>query len=336
MAGLVALGCAIGCYPDSDKIRNQVAPLPDASPDQAKADTGVPITPDTSPPKTDVGTTVRLDSQLLPVTEDAAILDLAQGPELGLSDIPVRDAMDGFTPDVVDVRVADATADTADRPATDVAIPLDTTKDLGLPEAQHSSDVNPADGGGGVTDRCDAYAKSFCARFQACEPSNFSYQYLTLQTCIDRAKLGCAPYSSLAGSNWPSVDCSRAYTAMACKDFIDGIDPIECLSPGLNADGQACSDESQCQGRRCVFSSGQACGVCAQRSPAGGSCSQDFHCQRGLLCANKVCVSPGVLGATCDTARPCAGSLACSTEGQCVAPAAENAACTETADCDWR
>ena len=53
------------------------------------------------------------------------------------------------------------------------------------------------------------------------------------------------------------------------------------------------------------------CGTCAPLQAANGVCSVDEGCARGLVCANKKCVTPKNLGGDCDPNNPCRANLYC-------------------------
>jgi hypothetical protein len=326
LALALMLGSGLGCYPDSDKIRNQVAQKTDASP-TPQLDTLPPMQldsfsgpePSAELPAPDVTVQPDLPKQdvLADVAPDVAP-DLAPDvAEVSGPDLP--DAPDALLPD----RPADLPAD---RAVADVA-----------PEAAKPD--SPADSGASVDERCKAYAQGFCKTYQSCAAGSFAGQYTTQEVCTTRIQQGCMIWAVLPGTNWPTAQCASALGIQACKDFLDDLDPVECLAPGLNPDGANCYDEAQCQGRRCSFYSGMTCGICNQRSAAGGTCNNDTGCLRGLRCGSGHCVTPGSAGATCDDAHPCASSLHCTTAGKCIERLLEGATCDINSvydECDWR
>jgi len=185
-----------------------------------------------------------------------------------------------------------------------------------------------------VAERCALWAIANCGRFRDCEPLPLVVNFGTVEKCIERWSLYCSIYANLPGATWPTSGCSQATTSMPCIDYINK-DPVECYAPGLYPDGEDCSEPEQCQGRRCIHTSGATCGKCGQLAAAGDACTDDYQCQQGLLCANEVCTIPGTLNAPCSATQPCLHSLMCSSAGQCATPGTIGASCSSDADCDW-
>jgi hypothetical protein len=298
------LGWVSGCYPDSDKIRNQVAQQPD---------TAVTPSPDAYVP-------VQLDGP--------SAVDLAVDRSTPDVPVPIVDTnpvkLDVAIPDSPPDRAPDAVPDAAPDRAPDTA-----------PDVAGDT----ADAGGSLASRCKAYATGFCKTYATCGQAGLAYDYDTQDFCVTRIEMGCNIWGALDGATWPTAECGAGWTTLSCKDFLDGFEPEGCYAPGLRPQGAACDVDYQCQGRRCIFFTGNSCGICNDRSPAGGSCISDDSCKRGLVCGTKGCVLPGAVGDTCDDVRPCADSLICNSAGKCMAKLLQDTQCDTTSiydQCDWR
>lgn len=123
--------------------------------------------------------------------------------------------------------------------------------------------------------------------------------------------------------------CDALFRILAGND-----PPPSCKVPGKVADGGACSYPLQCASGHCDHGDPVVrCGVCAPRSPAGGTCRNDDGCAYGLACVSQTCVAFGEAGATCDAKHPCLATLRC--DGTCKPLLGEGAPCKSlTGDCD--
>ncbi len=196
-------------------------------------------------------------------------------------------------------------------------------------------DVLPDVAGDATASRCVQYGEVFCARLSACNPTSLARTYTSDAQCRARNQTFCEIFGTLPGATWPSTACIAGYRSVTCANFFNDDQPPECVSPGTFADGAPCWDETQCQGRRCVFPMGSRCGTCAKRSNAGEPCSSGLHCQYGLHCSDAGrCQRPGLVGAACDANRPCQPTLTCRA-GLCAERGRAGAPCTDGDACDF-
>jgi hypothetical protein len=202
-----------------------------------------------------------------------------------------------------------------------------------------------ADGGGAdapveshvVTNEegCNQVAKALCDALNACAPILVQEQYGDEATCISRAALSCVTEQGIAGiSRTPNdlVTCASAAAAVMCPDVLAGNFPSACdVKPGTVANGVACGSNLQCQSTYCNKT--DACGVCGPRQAAGGTCTTNDGCKKGLVCANQLCVTPAGPGQACNLpATPCRADLYCSSakaSGTCMAKVGAGAPCVD-------
>jgi hypothetical protein len=193
-----------------------------------------------------------------------------------------------------------------------------------------------------VMDGCNQVATALCDSLNRCFPVFVVEQYGDEATCISRSALSCMTDQSVEGiARTPDdlVACAKAAPSTACSDAIAGLFPAACEPrPGTVANGVACGSSLQCQSTYCNKT--DACGVCGPRHDAGGDCSVNEGCNKGLVCANKVCVAPAALGQPCNLpSQPCRLDLYCtaaSGPGTCAARIEAGGSCADnTSDaCD--
>jgi hypothetical protein len=132
-----------------------------------------------------------------------------------------------------------------------------------------------------------------------------------------------------------SNGCGRCITApaegQACSHGVCAYG-LECSSAGVcvtpGALGATCSDAAPCRP-----SLGCHAGTCAMRAPAGAACANDSECDiyRGSLCNQGLCIGADIgptWGANPDnTVTLCGGGAICRSDGSCLPPAADGAAC---------
>lgn len=135
---------------------------------------------------------------------------------------------------------------------------------------------------------------------------------------------------------FPQLDqpCAMTGDALGGKSCGDGLacntQTMTCRpappSSGGCGDGGACDDASFCRG---AFGPGA---TCVPRAPEGQACriadtteGPELQCAVGIQCVltpdagyNGTCTKPGTIGATCDKAHPCGGSV-CGVAGRCTA-----------------
>jgi hypothetical protein len=210
--------------------------------------------------------------------------------------------------------------------------------------------VTPAavDGGGDAAqsvtaqEGCNQVAKALCDALDSCAPSAVMVLYGDKATCITRAALSCTTDQSVAGIQRTGddlVSCARALGAATCPDLLAGNFPDVCaVKPGATINGAACGSDWQCQSTYCGKT--DKCGVCGPRQAAGGDCTVDGGCGKGLVCGAKKCVAPAGPNADCNLpAQPCRSDLYCTSatgSGKCAAKLGAGGACMDSDQaCDF-
>jgi hypothetical protein len=183
------------------------------------------------------------------------------------------------------------------------------------------------------------YMETFCRRMNDCAPLILSLQFGTVAKCTERMNLWCTDAAQVAGSGLTSTTaraCATALDSHSCSDLL-GNGLAACSFIGSRPDGAVCGANPQCASGLCVRS-GQACGTCQPRGPAGTPCRKSVNddCQTGLVCANSgQCVEPAKAGEKCDaTSKPCLARLYCTKSGTCAIPGKAGDACAESDGCD--
>lgn len=202
--------------------------------------------------------------------------------------------------------------------------------------ASACSDSSGDDGGGGG---CKDFAADLCGKLESCYPVLIDLLYGDVAKCTERTELGCNEQIGAPGSNINSAKiaaCGNAWSSASCESLtIES--PEACNVPGSLADGEPCQFNSQCTSDNCRISTAtSACGTCAPRSAAGGSCNEangNDDCQDNLVCAAGVCATPVAAGGACTDSGQCASNLICKS-GTCAVPDGAGAACTP-GSCDF-
>jgi hypothetical protein len=172
---------------------------------------------------------------------------------------------------------------------------------------------------------CASGAETYCAWLGRCVPSSLNVVWGDAATCAARIKLSCMD-QFLSGSNASPDDigaCASAVAAQSCNAPVGPVEGSECLpKPGSRANGAGCGSDWQCQSTYCKKSGGQTCGTCAVRAKIGELC--DGSCEFGATCAQvslaeRRCVVPGGVGASCATSMVCQSGLSCE-GGVCTQP----------------
>jgi hypothetical protein len=216
---------------------------------------------------------------------------------------------------------------------------------------QSAEGAGEADGGGNdsvdasglsAQQACSDWATSVCGTYQACLPFYLRLAYADASSCISRTTLFCVAAFGLSGSDAsPALveACARS-RLLSCVNYLSNNFPAACTSiHGSVASGDPCVYDWQCAGTNAYCDLGQSgCGVCAQRSAAGGRCTLDNDCQDNLRCTNfGLCATPVGQGAACDAVQNCQGGLVCS-NGMCAPQPSEGSPCStaagSTEDCD--
>jgi hypothetical protein len=178
-----------------------------------------------------------------------------------------------------------------------------------------------------------------CNKLDTCAPFLVTKVYGAVATCIQRNVSSCL---GTAVASSAIEGCAQALPLETCNQFFDGNDqPAACNYVGPVPNGGACGELGQCDGLTafCQSVSGQTCGVCSARLPAGSGCSDDAVCQNPLSCVKPTgatvgtCTLLGAGGATCNATHPCQGMLVCPASGVCGPALSAGAACTGQ-DCD--
>jgi hypothetical protein len=194
---------------------------------------------------------------------------------------------------------------------------------------------------GDVTQACNDLASQLCSKLNACSSFAFSLAYTDMNQCNSRVALSCPSGAKANGSGATAASlemCAQAYNSANCADLIAGIAPSGCNIHGTLPVGAACGSSVQCMGDNsyCNIPANQMCGVCATLAGAGQACMQATDCQLGLACASSgMCVTPGDMGAHCDTQHPCRVSFTC-VNGTCAPPVEAMGTCDPNAqNCDY-
>jgi hypothetical protein len=185
---------------------------------------------------------------------------------------------------------------------------------------------------------CAQVAKALCERLDACSPTALKLFYGDRATCATRAALGCTTDQGVTGTTRTPDDlakCAAALAPTSCADLLANQYPAACdIKPGTGANGTACGSDWQCQSTYCGKT--DACGVCGPRQPAGGDCTVDGGCLKGLVCANKKCIAPAGPGGDCNPPNePCRGDLYCAKDtAKCTAKVGAGGSCVDDQACD--
>lgn len=121
--------------------------------------------------------------------------------------------------------------------------------------------------------------------------------------------------------------CRAAIAAIDCATFdFDTFTGCDDLIQGTIATGNACENNVQCAGDSfCDTSMGGACGACAPEKANGESCTENSQCINGRCTGASpgnpgTCRTYGQVGSACDSTDDCAGSLLCDgATNKCIA-----------------
>jgi hypothetical protein len=189
-----------------------------------------------------------------------------------------------------------------------------------------------------VAQACNQFATSVCDALSACGALALQLFYGDSTTCVTRQTLSCTTDQMASGISRTTTDivtCAKAVSGASCSDVLAQNFPSACqVTPGTVPNGGGCGSSWQCQSTHCEKPSA-ACGTCAARQPASGSCTTDDGCNVGMVCANKKCVVPGGLGNSCDDNNPCQGNLYCGAAGACATLVELGGSCADSSSaCD--
>jgi hypothetical protein len=208
------------------------------------------------------------------------------------------------------------------------------------------TDGGPSDGAGGPSaeQACSETANTLCSKYATCAPT-LIVLLGDMAACTSIAKtacLGSLEADKTAATPAGFLKCSQDLEMAGCTDILSHKSPPSCQPHGGTVgNGMACGDDWQCASGRCNIPDNATCGVCGSRAAGGAACPNDTDddCEFGLVCANMVCVVPGVAGASCDANHPCAGPLVCNGAtvtgglGTCAAGGALGASCSNDQSC---
>lgn len=197
-------------------------------------------------------------------------------------------------------------------------------------------------------DVCDEYARTLCARKQACAPGLFEINYAALQQCEDEQTAECKSRRDAESSGLSEEILAECRTELAEASCVTVMDPElgRCRARGTRPDDGACLYDEQCAGGNCYRElNSNLCGTCRSLGQEGDACSPDDDdgalCGPGLQCDGV----PGTCrpapisleGETCDpsTFRRCASSLYCNAQYTCVPLLPADAPCVDLAECDF-
>ena len=178
---------------------------------------------------------------------------------------------------------------------------------------------------------CTDLAAAFCTEISNCAQPLITLGYGDVATCQARLKLSCLP-SLMAPSTSATPDkldsCATALNGASCDALFTRQTPAACVpDAGKLANGNACGDDAQCMSKYCKKAANQVCGVCGDKSAAGGSCALDADCQDQLKCVNMTCVAYVAVGGACDATHPCAQPNVCK-NAVCAVPQEAGQSCT--------
>lgn len=190
-------------------------------------------------------------------------------------------------------------------------------------------------------DACADYATYLCELEQSCNLLVFrNLLWGDLAVCKERRKLRCASRLGVNGtSETPAriAACAQALSRFTCADYGNQERwPETCGTPaGTLAEGASCGVGSQCRGRACFPSEGNACGTCSVLPGVGASCPNGV-CDDFLQCYGGTCVAYPKFGDSCRYGGPlCGYGLACigaaSGQGKCLTHLGIGAMCDPTA-----
>lgn len=151
-----------------------------------------------------------------------------------------------------------------------------------------------------------------------------------MSECVTRFKVNCPSSLSAPGTGATAeryLQCATDVKTASCEDVAGRSPPESCRTvAGTLEDGAVCGHDSQCKGRLCRKTSGNACGACSTLGSAGAPCEGDDECDDGLKCHQKKCIAYGKAGDPCSASQPCLPTLGCN-EGRCAPPLGPGAPC---------
>lgn len=171
-------------------------------------------------------------------------------------------------------------------------------------------------------DACDAVAAALCHAFEECFPFVLTLLTGTHEDCLPWA------YGQCLQNNEQPGDPNSAEDYEACAEVAVNA-PCGCEvcgppTPGTQAFGDACMDDSQCASHACRGSEAYIeCGTCFDVGGAGDPCSGlDVVCDDGLYCDadSGDCTAKLALGDTCGDSDECLSDVCY--EAECIAPLA--------------
>jgi hypothetical protein len=180
---------------------------------------------------------------------------------------------------------------------------------------------------------CTDLAAAYCTEVSNCAEPLITLGYGDVATCQARLKLSCLP--SLMAPNTaatPDKDdsCATALMTASCDSLYGRTTPAACVpSAGKLANGNACGDDAQCMSTYCKKAANSVCGVCGDKSAAGGACALDADCQDKLKCVTMVCQPLVAVGGMCDANHPCAQPNVCK-GNVCAVPQEAGQTCATT------
>ena len=194
-----------------------------------------------------------------------------------------------------------------------------------------------------TAEACMQAGQALCDALDTCAPVFVQELYGDEGTCVSRAALSCMTEQGTTGITRTADDlvaCAKAVPGVSCTDALGGNFPAACdVKPGMVINGMACGANLQCQSTYCHKAG--ACGVCGPREDAGGACTTDDGCKKGLVCAGQACVKPAAPGDACNLpGQPCRVDLYCSSAkvpGTCMTRLGAGGACVDNPSdaCDF-
>lgn len=215
-------------------------------------------------------------------------------------------------------------------------------------------DPASGDAGTGTTPAsfCAGFATRICAGLSACG-CRFDVRAYDADGCVAARAAACT--ASLETRLGPDLAAGRARfhepAVTACLDAVAAMAGACALAHGTSAPlPDACrayvvataSLGDTCQlGGGLAFCGADADGLCVPGEsaatctalPGSGAPCLNGQCAAGLACNADICAAPAASDAACSDSAACQDPLICDPTGHCAAPLAAAATCTDTAQC---
>jgi hypothetical protein len=175
---------------------------------------------------------------------------------------------------------------------------------------------------------CAELGQRACSGLDQCAPLLMQAYYGNQATCQNLFSRICETLNA----EGTAVDFARCSTALgSCGSFTEHLGvPRWCWVPrGQSAMGGACLQDTDCAEGMCQILKGDVSGACTAPAKAGEYCGP-ARCAVGLRCraSDGTCVTPLADGAACQSSLDCQTGSLCNTSGVC-APTEVGDPCTD-------